>query len=281
MNYLVTGNQGFIGKELVQYLGKETHKTNTKLGNNLYLSNPYNLINDLDFAFEKNNINGIFHLGAYSRIYLSDKNINDVLKYNINGLNIVLQYATKHTIPVVFTSTSYNFVNPYANAYAVSKLIGEELCKYYRKTHGTKVYVVRLSNVYGNLREDYPEYKLGVVDLFLKKWKHKEDYTINNSGNQTRDYIHVNDVCSNLLRIMLSGKDVDWDKNEYIPICSEQVYSVKDICSMIFDYPPTALKSISGEIESCPIKNTLNLPIKQNLKEYIQFVKDGILRKIL
>jgi len=276
MNFIVTGSDGFIGSQLTRII----HDSYQLSSADFVRKHLEEHIKHIYLSGGKT-IQGIFHLGAWSRIHDSNNNFKTVMYKNIDSLNHVLEVATQHNIPVVFTSTSYNFVNPYANAYAVSKLMGEELCKYYRKVHGTKVYVVRLSNVYGNLREDYPEYKLGVVDLFLKKWKNKQEYIINNGGNQTRDYIHVNDVCSNLLKIMLSGKDIDWDKNEYIPICSEQVYSVNNIRDMIFDYPPTNEISVSGEIESCPIKNTHNLPIKHNLKEYIKFVKDGIFHNFL
>ena len=76
--------------------------------------------------------------------------------------------------------------------YGVSKLALERYLYYYHVTYGTAVTCLRYANVYGERQNAHGE--AGVVAIFLDRLLAGRAPTINGSGMQTRDYVHVSDV---------------------------------------------------------------------------------------
>ena len=76
--------------------------------------------------------------------------------------------------------------------YGVAKLSVEHYLEYYRQVHGLRYVVLRYANVYGS-RQD-PEGEAGVVAIFCGKIHRSQRLMIYGDGNQTRDYVHVQDV---------------------------------------------------------------------------------------
>jgi UDP-glucose 4-epimerase len=76
--------------------------------------------------------------------------------------------------------------------YGVSKLALERYLYYYHVTYGTAVTCLRYANVYGERQNAHGE--AGVVAIFLDRLLAGRAPTINGSGMQTRDYLHVSDV---------------------------------------------------------------------------------------
>ncbi|MFB6241007.1 MAG: NAD-dependent epimerase/dehydratase family protein [Gemmatimonadota bacterium] len=74
----------------------------------------------------------------------------------------------------------------------MSKLAGEHYLFAYRRTHGLPYAALRYANVYGP-RQD-PHGEAGVVAIFGGCLVRGEDLTIYGDGEQTRDYVHVEDV---------------------------------------------------------------------------------------
>lgn len=76
--------------------------------------------------------------------------------------------------------------------YGVSKLAGEGYLQFYRFQYGLETVILRYANVYGP-RQD-PHGEAGVVSIFSKLLLAGEPITINGDGEQTRDYVFVEDV---------------------------------------------------------------------------------------
>jgi UDP-glucose 4-epimerase len=76
--------------------------------------------------------------------------------------------------------------------YGVSKLAFERYLFYYHATHGLDVTCLRYANVYGERQNPHGE--AGVVAIFLDRLLAGKAPTVNGSGLQTRDYVHVSDV---------------------------------------------------------------------------------------
>ena len=76
--------------------------------------------------------------------------------------------------------------------YGVTKLVGEYYLRCYRLLHDLDYVVLRYSNVYGP-RQD-PHGEAGVVAIFSNLIIRGEPFTIFGDGEQTRDYIYVDDV---------------------------------------------------------------------------------------
>jgi UDP-glucose 4-epimerase len=76
--------------------------------------------------------------------------------------------------------------------YGVSKLAIERYLFFYHVTYGLHATCLRYANVYGERQSAYGE--AGVVAIFLDRLLAGKAPTINGSGEQTRDYLHVSDV---------------------------------------------------------------------------------------
>lgn len=78
--------------------------------------------------------------------------------------------------------------------YGVSKLAGEHYLLSYRALHGLDYVALRYSNVYGP-RQD-PHGEAGVVAIFAQRLRAAEPLLVFGDGEQTRDYVYVEDVAT-------------------------------------------------------------------------------------
>jgi UDP-glucose 4-epimerase len=221
---LVTGGAGFIGSHLVLALLEEGYRvtvfdnlTTGKLENlNTAVKNP-NLAfikgdirnpADLQCAFKK--IQAVVHLAAQIDVTASVK--NPILTHEINtaGTLNVLQAATKHHVEkFLFASSTAVYGNntnlPLAednplmplSPYAASKAAGEAYVNAYANCYKICATILRFFNVYGAGNEKNPY--SGVITKFMTKAHKNEPLIIEGDGEQTRDFIHVNDVVSAIL----------------------------------------------------------------------------------
>ena len=125
---------------------------------------------------------------------------------NVLGTVRLLQTCTEHGVrKVVFASTGgavYGeqqiFPAPEdhpqysVSPYGVSKLAGERYLHYYIVQFGLPYVALRYANVYGP-RQD-PHGEAGVVAIFCGNLASAKTSTINGTGQQTRDYVYVEDV---------------------------------------------------------------------------------------
>ena len=90
-----------------------------------------------------------------------------------------------------FPATEDHTTRP-ISPYGVSKLAGERYLYFYQREHGIPSLSLRYANVYGP-RQD-PHGEAGVVAIFTQRLLGGETITINGDGQQTRDYVFVDDV---------------------------------------------------------------------------------------
>lgn len=180
MIVLITGFQGYIGENLYYYLSNKGYDVyGVDKQSHFDLS-----VADLGF-FKEADV--IVHLAGISGIkecevaYKSDRD-------NIIASCNVINFAHENKIQLIFTS-SQAAKNPHSSRYAFQKYITESSVL----SLLDKSLVYRLSNVYGGL--GYLEKKNSVVAKFMKSKERGETAIINGDGTQTRDFIHVNDVC--------------------------------------------------------------------------------------
>ncbi|GAG47581.1 unnamed protein product, partial [marine sediment metagenome] len=75
--------------------------------------------------------------------------------------------------------------------YGASKLAGEALCSAYYHSYDIRAISLRFANCYG----PYSDHKTSVVAKFIRRAKQGKALIIYGDGNQTRDFIHAQDVC--------------------------------------------------------------------------------------
>jgi len=156
---LVTGGKGFIGTDLVTELKKNKQDKIFVLNKE---GNPKNVIkSDIrDKGLNLKPYDIIYHLAAISDPKECEKNPDFAWDVNVNGLkNIVEKMRSGQRL--VFSSsalvyeqkrnkrlkeTDVLFPN---NFYSLTKIIGEELIKYYSSKNNFKYVILRFFNIYG------------------------------------------------------------------------------------------------------------------------------------
>jgi UDP-glucose 4-epimerase len=171
---LVTGGAGFIGSHLVEALLKRGYEV--RVVDNFSTGRRQNLASCLgdiklmrvdirDFQRLKRAMRGVsrvFHLAAVSSVPLSVDDPMTTGEVNVTGTWNVLEAARLNGVKrVVFISSAsvYGADTPVpfresmrlrgSSPYAVSKLVGEQLCDLYWTLYGLETVSMRLFSVYG------------------------------------------------------------------------------------------------------------------------------------
>ena len=234
---LVTGGAGFIGSHLVDALIEKGHKV--VVIDNLSTGKKENINKKAKFykidicspkireIFKKEKPEICFHFAAQINVRKSVENPLFDAKVNILGsLNIIQNFIKHQTSNIKHSQTSNikhsRFIfastggaiygeakkiptpedypaNP-ISPYGIAKLTVENYLKFYKENFGLKFISLRFSNVYGP-RQD-PKGEAGVVAIFIEKLLKGEKPTIFGDGNQTRDFIFVEDAVSASLKAM-------------------------------------------------------------------------------
>jgi UDP-glucose 4-epimerase len=218
MKILVTGGAGFVGTNLLIELSKDKQNKLVSIDNYTiglkenhiegvnYISDDVNNIFEYD---EKYDI--IFHLAALSRIQPSFDNPELTYRYNTTGTLKVLEYARKNKSKVIYSGSSSKHHNPKRSPYAMTKFLGEELCKLYKQSYDLEVQIVRFYNVYGPY-----EIMEGDWAAVIGKWRYQlnklQPLTIVGDGEQRRDFTHIKDIVDGLILICKStNKIYEWE----------------------------------------------------------------------
>jgi len=105
--------------------------------------------------------------------------------------------------PVEVPQTESHPLNP-LSPYGCAKLAVERYLNYYRVVRGLSSVALRYANVYGPRQNAHGE--AGAVAIFAAKLLDKQPATINGSGEQTRDFVYVDDVVA----ANLAASDAEW-----------------------------------------------------------------------
>lgn len=219
-NVLVTGGAGFIGSHLVDALlrgGKRVWVIDDLSSGSALRLNEAASFHKVDIS-DKAAFDGvvddvapsaIFHLAAQSSVTVSVTDPTRDCVVNVQGTLNVLEAATRHRAPVVFTSTGgalYGDDAPIPTPedripaplapYGASKWAGEAYLHTWSKSSGVAHAVCRLGNVYGPRQSPHGE--AGVVSIFSYHLHEGRSPKIFGFGKPTRDYVHVADVVAAL-----------------------------------------------------------------------------------
>jgi UDP-glucose 4-epimerase len=221
---LVTGGAGFIGSHIVEALVEQgssvTVLDNLSTGSELNLAGVKN-----DITFIKGDIrdrqiledaaqdcDAIFHLAAVVSVPETIEKPVESALINDMGTLFVLQAARKKNVRrVVFSSSCAVYgddpqlpknesMNPLpCSPYAVQKLTGEHYLRLSAELFGLETVALRYFNVFGPRQDPSSAYS-GVISIFMKKAVEDQAPVIFGDGNQSRDFIYVDDVVkANLL----------------------------------------------------------------------------------
>lgn len=233
---MVTGGAGFIGSNLVDRLlaeGRSVDVVDSLSSGRLANLDDARSSNDGKFSFhqldvrdsttadliEKRAPEVIFHLAAQIdvRVSVSDP-VLDAMINIIGTLNVLEGARRAGTRKIVFASsggTIYGEVDPEdlpvgeshpqvpLSPYGVSKKSASDYLNAYRELHQIEFTSLALANVYGPRQDPYGE--AGVVAIFANRLLAGEQCTIYGDGEQTRDYVFVDDVVDAFVRASERG----------------------------------------------------------------------------
>jgi len=224
MKILVTGGAGFIGSHIVKTLDKQGHEVivvdDLSSGKRENLPEHVNLIvgdvRDCEKLDLPEQIDHVFHLAAQMDVRHSVADPLFDASVNVLGTIAVLNYAVKAGAKkCVFSSTGGAIYGPSEQIptpetepsfsscpYGVAKYASEQYVKLFSRMHNLPYTILRYSNVYGPGQDGSRE--SGVIAIFCKKANCKEPMTVFGDGEQTRDYVYVEDVVNANLRAMES-----------------------------------------------------------------------------
>ena len=233
MNILVTGGAGFIGTNLIKTLIKDNYNItsidnySTGLKENQiegvkYIDSDIELIDQIESKFDL-----CFHLAAQSRVQPSFEDPKESIRVNVNGTTKVMEWAKKQSVKVIYAGSSSKHHDPSDSPYAMTKYLGEEICKLYKKSFKINVEIARFYNVYGPY-EPLDEKFGNVIGIWRAKVKENKPLTIVGDGNQKRDFTHVDDIVDGILKIAFSKKT----HSDAWELGSGVSYSIKELFNM-------------------------------------------------
>lgn len=283
MNILVTGGAGFIGTNLVKKLynqghnvlvidnhsaGKpENHISNVKyeVGHTKHIEK---ILSDVNFTPEI-----IFHLGEYSKIVPSFKEIKKVFDFNIEGSFAVLEYVKKHDIPIVYAASSTKLASEGENhsPYTFFKSVIVQTLRNFGVWYNLRYSICYFYNVYGEYQDTWGNEWQSVIGIFEQQLKNKELLTIAGDGQQRRDFTYVGDIVDGLIA---ASKNI---KNEEYQLGSGKEYSILEVANMfggdikfIEARPGDRRSSLANVVET---EKLLNWKAKKELKDWILEVR--------
>lgn len=255
MKILVTGGAGFIGSNFVRHVMKKDSSLEVVVLDKLtYAGNLENLAevsSDSRYSFVKGDIcddaavrsamkgcDIVLNFAAETHV---DRSIGDpggFVQTDVYGAYILLEAAKDLGVGrfiqistdevygerMESPATEGSALMP-RNPYAASKAGGDRLAFSYWATYGLPVVITRCSNNYGPYQ--YPE---KLIPLFTTNAIEDQPLPVYGTGNNVRDWIHVQDHAEALDVVMRADDKVN---GEVYNVCAENALNVLEITDKI------------------------------------------------
>jgi UDP-glucose 4-epimerase len=240
---LITGGAGFIGSHLTDALLANGHSVrilddlSTGKRSNLPLDNPKVelIVGDVAeaalVARAMLGCSAVAHLAAVASVQAS---VDDPVKTHqsnfIGTLNVCEAMRQAGVKRVLFASSAAVYGNngegdsidedtPKAplTPYASDKLAGEHYFDFYRRQHALEPVIFRFFNIFGPRQDPSSPYS-GVISIFSERAQKGLPITVFGDGEQTRDFLYVEDLVQILVQalekpeVQIGAVNVGWNK---------------------------------------------------------------------
>jgi UDP-glucose 4-epimerase len=220
MKILITGGAGFIGSYLANQLHRRSHYV--RVLDDLSSGDPTNLLAGINFSRGDvrdipklwtllQGVDVVFHLAARASVpasLLYPREYNDV---NVGGTVSLLEACRDVNVKrVVLASSATVYGDQGAHPvnenmlprppvpYAVSKMAAEQYLFNLCQLYGFETVALRIFNAYGP-GQPLPPVHAPVIPQFVQQIRGHGSVVVFGDGNQTRDFVYVDDVIEALI----------------------------------------------------------------------------------
>lgn len=234
---LITGGSGFIGTNLINHLNKKRYAIfNIDKKSYSSTSEKFKKLEHIkNYKFKKLDLRNkkklsgsinffkpdfIIHLAAESHV---DRSIDDPYKFFQNNIDSTLSlYSSlinyKKKIKIIHISTDEVYGSVFKNSfkendqfnpsspYSASKASSDMIAKAWSKTFNFKLCILRISNNYGPY-----QFIEKFIPLSIMKIIKKQKIPLYGNGTNVREWIHVDDTCEAIEKILINFKEADFN----------------------------------------------------------------------
>ncbi|ARJ13086.1 NAD-dependent epimerase/dehydratase family protein [Staphylococcus lugdunensis] len=230
MKALITGGAGFIGSHVAEKFSKEgievfviDNLSSGFLDNIPFIDKEHIFIKDVtDFNFVTELIkvyqfDYVIHLAAMvsvvetveKPIESNQVNIDSTInlleacrKWNSNLKKFIFasSAAVYGDLPELPKSVSQSYICP-LSPYAIQKFSGEQYVKIYNSLYNVPTSCLRFFNIYGPKQNPTSDYS-GVLSILNNKFSHNQTFTFYGDGEQTRDFVYIDDLVAALWMVL-------------------------------------------------------------------------------
>ena len=234
MKLLVTGGAGFIGSNFLRMIADDSLqgiKSVRVVDKLTYAGVKENLARIRSFPQYEfiqgdicdpslmseltNDIDAVINFAAESHVDRSITGASDFVQTNIAGVQVLLDAIKAADKAIRFLQVSTDEVYGSIKSgswteewplqpnspYSASKAGGELIARSYNKTHGIDVLITRCSNNYGT--HHFPE---KLIPLFITNLIEGKKVPVYGSGENVRDWLHVDDHCRGIYQVLKNGR---------------------------------------------------------------------------
>ncbi|MFH0813967.1 MAG: GDP-mannose 4,6-dehydratase [Pseudomonadota bacterium] len=269
---LITGGAGFMGSNFARYTVNNYPDYTVYVVDNLtYAGNVDNLPKDFfdrpNFHFVEgtitderlmkklvNKVDVIVHFAAESHVSYSIQNVSIFVETNVKGTQVICEavrengierfinisssevYGSALTVPMDENHPLLPF-----SPYAASKIGAERMVYAYYKTFNFPAVIIRPFNNYG------PHQHIEkVIPRFITQALSGEHLTVHDDGNQSRDWVYVEDCCDAIDKAVHG--DIEKLRGEVINVGTGKDTSILKVAELTLEYlgKPRAFISTGG-----------------------------------
>lgn len=254
---LVIGGDGFIGRNLIDYFvynGIEFPSEIVVLSRKLdkhrlysqyveYFEGDFSDLNTLISVFSKFRFDAVFHFANTTvPSSVQDRNVQDIYENvipSIQLMDVMRQYNCNMLLYLssggaVYGNSTEILTEEHVchpiSSYGIAKLTIENYIQLYHRLFGLNYLILRLSNPFGKY---HTSSKQGIVNIAIRNALKGIPINIWGTGNQTKDYIFVEDIVKVIWELLNLGI-----RNQIFNIGAGQSVSLNDILKKIANLIP-------------------------------------------
>jgi nucleoside-diphosphate-sugar epimerase len=196
------------------------------------------------------------------------------VRENVGTTLNLLEGCLEHDAGLVYPSTLRAAIEPPPDAYALSKRLGEEVCR----LHEAPTLVVRLTSVYGP-GQIAREGATGAIASFAARALEAEPLVIVGNPERARDFVYVDDAVAAIEALVAEGR---W--NETVLLASGRSTSLRAAAELVLEAAGSSseIAMPGGELpagenetyEAAPESPLpLNLSLEEGIRRYVDWLK--------